>query len=363
MSFFHHSQTNSSCIYHDFLQKISFSTPYSITLCEESLLKHAYFAYCGKSINVDDHMCHHYNSFHSNVISHSEPWATELFNVTQCFSWGSKRCDNETYFTTKTKLNNSCITWNYDGTFHDTYGHVDIKFDFTKPPHMTNDVQLFAIPHDPNILEIDLTKKVEIDADHKYEIKIDKTYIKRLPAPYPSNCTDGEGENIFEGKYTRFNCIESHYYIDMYKRCGDVFDYVKKYIPQTVVEKYGDNSTKVQSCLRNYTQRELRNLKRCQFACEVLDLNYFTTFQMRRMKREDNHTNVLRYQIGIQLKTANEYKIMEEKQLYTLSQMACEIGGFVGLIMGMSMISLIEIVVFIVLSIAKRVVCMTKTSS
>ena len=54
---------------------------------------------------------------------------------------------------------------------------------------------------------------------------------------------------------------------------------------------------------------------------------------------------------------------MEEKQLYTLSQMACEIGGFVGLIMGMSMISLIEVVVFIVLSIAKRIMCMAKGKS
>ena len=46
---------------------------------------------------------------------------------------------------------------------------------------------------------------------------------------------------------------------------------------------------------------------------------------------------------------------MEEKALYTLSQIACEIGGFVGVITGMSVISVIELMVVIALSISKRI--------
>ena len=64
---------------------------------------------------------------------------------------------------------------------------------------------------------------------------------------------------------------------------------------------------------------------------------------------------VYAYRVGVQLKSAQEYKIMEEKPLYTLSQMACEIGGFIGVIMGMSVMSLVEILVVFVLSILKKI--------
>ena len=45
---------------------------------------------------------------------------------------------------------------------------------------------------------------------------------------------------------------------------------------------------------------------------------------------------------------------MEEKELYTWDQMACEIGGFIGLVIGMSILSLIEIIVYVCLLVARK---------
>ena len=331
----------------------------SITFCEESLLRQSYFSYCGTSIEnfrmQTNTACSTYKQYVESVDSRATSWETPLFNITYCMSWGGKRCDSNKYFKSKVTVNNSCITWNYNGDFHDAYSHVDIKFEFRKPAYLNEEIAMFAIPHDHRILEIDMTKKIEMDADQKYEIKIDKTFITRLPAPFPSNCTNDEVRNIFPGRYTRYSCIESHYYVEMYKKCGDVFDYHKQYIPKDIVESYKQNNTNVTTCLLQYMEKELRNLKHCQFACEILDLDYYSTFQSRHDKIKKS-SNVRRYEIGIQLKTANEYRVMQEKPLYTVSQMACEIGGFVGLIMGMSVISLIEIMVIIVLYIAKRII-------
>ena len=60
--------------------------------------------------------------------------------------------------------------------------------------------------------------------------------------------------------------------------------------------------------------------------------------------------------MAVQLQRVDTYKIMEEKELYTWDQMACEVGGFIGLIMGMSIISLVEICAYICLRLSKRCV-------
>ena len=60
--------------------------------------------------------------------------------------------------------------------------------------------------------------------------------------------------------------------------------------------------------------------------------------------------------MSVQLQRVDTYKIMEEKELYTWDQMACEVGGFIGLIMGMSIISLVEIGAYICLRLSKSCV-------
>ena len=46
---------------------------------------------------------------------------------------------------------------------------------------------------------------------------------------------------------------------------------------------------------------------------------------------------------------------MEEKALYSTSQLMCEVGGFVGLVMGASLLSFVEIIVCGVLYVMRRV--------
>ena len=65
-----------------------------------------------------------------------------------------------------------------------------------------------------------------------YDVSIDKTFIKRLPAPYPSNCDNNiKSDAIFPGKYSKHACVEMQYYIGMYMECGDVYDYMRRYVP------------------------------------------------------------------------------------------------------------------------------------
>ena len=68
----------------------------------------------------------------------------------------------------------------------------DIMMQIEAPPILFNDTpRLIAIPHDPSITELDFTAKIDLDPSKIYEIKFDKTIVKRLPSPFPSNCTTG----------------------------------------------------------------------------------------------------------------------------------------------------------------------------
>ena len=130
------------------------------------------------------------------------------------------------------------MTWNYNGDFHHILAHVDIAFEFNSPSSLYNPPVIIAIPHDPEIQEVDIRNEVDSEPLKHYKIKIDKTVVKRLPSPYPSNCTHEKAGDIFPGKYTRRSCIESHNYIEMYKKCGDTIDYVRQFIPKYILHAY-----------------------------------------------------------------------------------------------------------------------------
>ena len=82
----------------------------------------------------------------------------------------------------------------------DIYSHVDIEFNFIPPVWLDQDEVIIAVPYDHSIHEIDITNKVDIEPHKTYEIKLDKTEIKRLPHPFPSNCSNSKGEDIFPGR-------------------------------------------------------------------------------------------------------------------------------------------------------------------
>ena len=333
----------------------------SVTFCENQLLIDSYFAYCGvasrliKANIVDTTLpcvcCQ--KSKPANVSADDNYWATELFNVTKCSTWSGKVCNNNKYLKTLERVNNSCITWNYRGDFYEQSNHVDIEFKFKMPSHLPRDPMIFATLHDPGIIEIDATGKIDIGMDKHYDIKIDKTIVKRLPAPFPGNCSIDKNGDIFPGIYSRHTCIESHNIIEMYKVCGDTFDYTRNHIPQDIKRKYEQNVTinELTICSSNFASRVLNSSYSCQFPCENLELN-IVSYDHESINEDDELDG--KYTLSIEFQRVGAYKVMEEKELYTWNQMACEIGGFIALVMGMSLISVVEILAYICLSIIGR---------
>ena len=121
------------------------------------------------NVSNNDKICTHYKTNkRAHISQHEEYWSSGLFNFTQCAThtgkWSGKRhgkhCNSNSYLKPLQRFNNSCVTWNYRGDFFDAFSHVDLGFKITKPKHTNQHASIFAIIHDPEIKELEVTNKI-----------------------------------------------------------------------------------------------------------------------------------------------------------------------------------------------------------
>ena len=347
----------------------------AITICDLRRLTKSYFSYCG--VPNKPNMSAIPESFRNSPCNYSaikKPeridsfngmnyWTNGFFNVTKCRTWEGESCLNteeKNYIKSRPELNHSCFTLNHDGTLHDTYSHVSLEFSYHKQSDKDEDHDIIVIPHEANITEIELTKQVEIDPYKRYTLTMDKTLIIRLPAPY-SKCTKA-GFDILPGMYARRTCIESYDLLRTFKKCGDTTDYMREhvynYLSHDEYNKYAKAKPfeSMVNCIKNVTKRWKLKTHSCPFPCKELELGTVIAFKEfnKDSYEGDQNNKTLDYAIEIQLQNVDSYKIMEEKALYPWKQMACEIGGFLGLVMGASMLSMIEILACLYFYSAKK---------
>ncbi|XP_066920964.1 acid-sensing ion channel 5-like [Clytia hemisphaerica] len=338
----------------------------SITFCEKIMYTDHHTSYCG--IPYDDYMstvdnhrdstCDHtYNRTNLNItISEGNGtfWSNGFFNITKCKTNKHIHCANNGYFKSLSSFNHSCIRWNYNGNLSGINNHVDIEFEFNIPDWFDKDRAeiITATPHDASINELDRTQRIEIEPHKIYDINLDKTEIRRLPYPFPSNCSNNKDKfHLFPGRYTRRSCIESYKFIEMYKDCGDTTDHIRPMIPRDIIEKYHQNNTinNTIPCIFSHMRGNEVRAEKCAFPCSEIELMFFPTF-----KRARNNTSTPTYKLTIKYHHVAAYRIMEEKALYSWDQLACEIGGFISVVIGASIISMIEVLVFLILVIVKK---------
>ena len=344
----------------------------SVTFCEKTMYLNHHTAYCG----IPYHGFTTYSDFTSstkerldkpcdrsrnktllnvNVTSGDGFWSNGFFNITKCKTNKHSHCLSNGYFVSLESFNHSCVRWNYAGNLSGINNHVDIEFEFNKPDWFDKDQPelITATPHDSNVYELDRTQRIEIEPHKIYDINLDKTEIRRLPHPFPSNCSNVKDKfHLFPGHYTRRACIESYKYIGMYKSCGDTIDFVQPLIPQEMVQKYQKNNTINETipCIISHMHGNEVRAEKCAFPCSEVELMFFPTF-----KRARPNVTSPTYKLTIKYHHVAAYRIMEEKALYSWDQLACEIGGFISVVIGASIISLIEVFVFLVLVVTKKV--------
>ena len=191
----------------------------------------------------------------------------------------------------------------------------------------------------------------------RYLLRIsDVKIINRLSPPFKSNCS--EGENVFPGPYTRQKCIDTLVLKHMLKKCNDVWDHWRMYV-QPNYEKGWDagNGNKtdenvircIDSLLEYYWgAEETFDLRQCPLPCKEFSFEWDI-----RMKGSLNERYGKASQLDVKFQSKRVTEITEIPS-YTSDDFFSDVGSWLGLLVGMSFLSIVELVTFILTAIIER---------
>ena len=165
-----------------------------------------------------------------------------------------------------------------------------------------------------------------------------KQMIWRLPSPYSSKCSnDGENSSIFPKPYTMAKCRNTCMFNMMLTQCGDVIQQWQIYLPRDKVSKKRESSL---TCLRNLLLSDFPGLEcKCPVSC-------YDMYVDTRVDEDWSPRPMISFHY-----LSNTVTEIKEVPAYPGSKFVTDIGGWLSLFTGMSVLSLLELFIFISLSI------------
>ena len=224
---------------------------------------------------------------------------------------------------------------------------------------------IYALIHDPKQVVPMGDGNVLLPGYHTH-ISVTKNIIKRLPHPYPSNCTNdrSDRDSIYPGKNTQKLCINSCAYKQMYEMCPGVLPEMRVFMKASKYPVQADfTNDSFWQCI--WRSLPLINYQHCDCREHCYDETYIKVINrspwpphweipsllklIESVEGKTNNTlsaNDIRERLMKLSIYYNEFKenVSEEKPLYDLLTIISDLGGQMGLFMGASLLSLAEII-------------------
>ena len=179
----------------------------------------------------------------------------------------------------------------------------------------------------------------------------DVTKVNRLQFPFQSNCTyDGAGMNIFPGPYTREKCVYTFQFQKMLKHCGDVPNHWKKYVKPYHKrgwdwQKRNRTDLNVRTCIYWYNSYRESLLPSCPLPCHEMT----SKFELKQGQWNHGQSfTIARFHIDSRVTEVTELPT------YTSDNFFSDVGSWLGLLVGMSCLSLVEVVTFVFTAVREQ---------
>ena len=234
-----------------------------------------------------------------------------------------------------------CVTFNPDQTIEQQGDGKHYNARFQVVSSLFTGVFLFL--HKKHELPINFINRHEyVVTKGQTDVELYREDIKRLPVPYSSNCTNHKGP-------CKSLCMQSCYARHILNECGAVGNFWKNYIPPEMVHAH-HNSNKtdqeIRNCLQDFIHGFLPDCK-CNTPCEE------TVFKATVKKVMAVPFNVpKKYRKASQITVFfKELKVKKITQLpaYDATHFMADVGGLLGLLAGMSALSVFEVLACLVL--------------
>lgn len=331
----------------------------TITFCKKRMRKSTYcgFGIAG-SIQLSSLIwqpCERDNSskmgtWSMSASSGSISWKNANYRVT-CLS--RNLCVNadisQEYLTSTPGMGDDCFTWNYKGDYYNMRGEIELEIGISSRFFNKDKDVLEAIIHESKDYPLSQDNAVRLTPTLDYVLNFQKTVNIRMEAPFHTDCQKSDKRNIFPGKYSVTNCVDSLQCLDVLKQCGDTYDFCWKFIPKDIYEKYHRNKTifDIYQCLREANISDYS--ASCRTPCNETEFHVTSSsYLLKKSSWSTKFTLTLKYQ------SPYVYEKVEEKELYHWEELFSEIGGTIGLMCGFSILSIAEIFVYLLLRCSSK---------
>ena len=181
------------------------------------------------------------------------------------------------------------------------------------------------------------------------KLYISKTVTKRLPYPYNTNCSNGK-PNTLSSHYSFSSCRMGCLINKWLDKCGSIPDFYQQFVAEDKHLNSNLSHSEMQKCL--WERRRRFNPLNCTCPLPCSDETYKanvgsfepTTYKIRYLQMWRFHIHNA------------DNKVMHITQVpdYTLDDFLGALGGFVGLAIGASMLSFVELCIYFVLSVISK---------
>ena len=211
------------------------------------------------------------------------------------------------------------------------------------------------------------TATLDYNSDDIYLHFQNKRIFNRLPHPYPSNCTDDQ-ENLVGGKYTVTvnKCKDTCVIKEQIETCNATLDHWKQSASKNLrlkatngcagkTVKNNNCAKKTRDCLSKLLKwsDDCNCPTRCseEFVETVIttnkkELSYSYQQKLSKQSKTNKHTQAFKIFFSADSTLTN----ITEIPAYPANKFITDIGGWLGLFSGMSVLSVAEIIIFLVLS-------------
>ena len=283
----------------------------------------------------------------------------------------------------------SCLVFNFNETIFQTTPMIlaGLQIDFfinnsdatysdksDKYNPRTQAAEIFI--HSSKEFQFPFVKKIFAKLGHLTNIAIKNVITSRKKHPYKSNCTEDKEKvrSYFPGNYTITGCMLTIFQTKLYKKCGLKVEDIKSHFPY---EKIGVNVTLNGTCAFEFSKYGISGFDKpteptkhdCPLPCfeekyevkSITEAKYPLEPQLSRFKKQFSsklgapisndyiYSSIGRVVIGFEDFHENRYV---ETPRFTHQKILSEFGGLIGVYLGASFISMVELLVYSVVSLA-----------
>lgn len=250
---------------------------------------------------------------------------------------------SEEYFKVTEESPGDCVTWNFNGTFHNMKSKIEFSVTM-KGQTGKGDIAIYI--HDPKESPLTMNYFIPSNINQNLDLIFHKIVEEKMNRPPPNDCIEGGSDkDMFPGKYTITGCLDTSMCKIIYRGCGATFDFCAKYIPNQMVDQYQSiNKTNFElyECIKGgfYSGRFRINPSLCPPPCKKTKIRTLSSSYVKF------NTTQLGFNLRMLYQERNSYELNVEKEVFTWQDLVSGVGGMIGLFCGFSLLSLLELAVF-----------------